>query len=154
MVEILSAPELTRQMYRDFLGVARRVQEGKIEESAFVQAAAAIDPRLERVAKLALRHKGWAFIALLVIWLNSCVSLDVKLDTNRLLDQVFGQPGIEYVLPNQPVDELYRDLDGKNTNPAEGGAEQKQRNFDPLLAPRKQALLMSVSALAIAAKAH
>ena len=151
MVEILSAPEITRQMYAEFLGVVKQAQKGEIEEPAFIQAASAIDPRLGKIAMLAVKHKGWAATALLVLWLSSCVNLDVKLDANQLIDRVFGGPTVEYVLPDETGSKPEHKLNGDDSNPAKRGSQQKKRDFDPLPTMRKEPLLISASALAIAA---
>jgi len=150
MIQVVSAPDITRSMYASFLGIAQKAKDKEIEPSVFVEMAEAIDPRFGKAAQIALKHRGWGFMLLLVLWLNSCVSLDVKLDVNQLYDQAFGRPGIEYVLPDeQPADDRNGELGADHANPSEKSPEGQNREFDALTTRRKQLLMVSASMIAI-----
>lgn len=149
MLSIISAPDITQKMYQEFLGLAKKAKNKKLEDSDFISAAKAIDPRLGTVAILATRNKKLATLVFLIIWLKSCVAFDVKLDANQLYDQIFNQSNIEYVLPDEGGGNLNGELRGNDSNPSHGGTKEQEREFKPFLSPRKETLSVSVSPIAI-----
>lgn len=103
MLEIISAPDFTRQIYQHFLELAQQAQDKKIDENDFIDAATAIDPRLGTIATLVMKNKRLGLLILLIYFLSNLISIDVKLDVNELFDQVFNSPGVQYILPDNEL---------------------------------------------------
>lgn len=151
VIRVISAPDITKAMYQQFLDLTRKVRSEEINHGMFVEMADAIDPRLGKAARIFQKNKKAGILVLVLLWLYMNVNFDIKMDVNKLYDQVFGNPEVEYVLPDKPIDELERYLGGDDADAAKDRAKEQKPKLDPLLPQRKNLLMVSVSHLALMA---
>lgn len=85
----LTGPTITLQVAQRLRLIAKQAQDGQIETHEIVAAIADISPELaKKLATTKITQIG--FYIFILIMIVKAVTLDIKIDINRLFDQVIG----------------------------------------------------------------
>lgn len=85
----LSGPEITLQVAERLRAVAKRARDGEIKAQEIIAEIAGISPELAE--KLTSKKSmGVGILILILIMIFKSVTLDIKIDVNRLIDQAMG----------------------------------------------------------------
>lgn len=83
--ELIDGPLLTRDMVSKLASIAGSARSSRSDAGEIIAAIAEVSPELAE--KLRSKGLGYFVIVLLLIWIIKSVSLDIKVDLNRLIDQ-------------------------------------------------------------------
>ena len=110
IIEIVSAPHITKQMLDALAAAVKNAYGDKTDPSDLAKEEDAIDPTLGTLVR-AFGSKNQLYMTMLLILYftaKSCsvnVNLDVKLDANQLLDQLRGRPPAAVIVGDDDSDE-------------------------------------------------
>lgn len=144
-LEIISAPNVTRDMYARFAEVVAKAQSGEIGKQEFAAAAEEISPEFGKAAKIATARWSAITLFLLMLIIQRCsINLDVKIDANAFLDQLFGGNDAEYILPrDKPAQEGESEVIPENPYPTKERPNHKHRQIEASLIKQNKAKLLN-----------
>lgn len=149
ILKIITAPDITKEMYAAFLGLAKKAQDKEIDESQLVEAVTAIHPQLGAALKLAKKNKKLGMVVILILAISRFITFDVKIDANRLFDQIFNGQSLEYLLQEDEFQKPNEELGGDDADSAEGRSEAYEPKTDMWVPRRRDDLLVSASYITI-----
>ncbi len=85
----LTGPKITLQVAERLRAIARKANEGEIAAQEIITEIAGISPALAEKL-VSKKGMGIGFLILVLIFIVKSVTLDIKIDINRLIDQVSG----------------------------------------------------------------
>jgi hypothetical protein len=89
---VISASNVTREMLQAFAAAIREAGARHADPETLAKAVEKIDPEFGKLVRANSRTGLYAaLLAIILAAINSC-TLDVKLDGNRLIDQLIGAP--------------------------------------------------------------
>ncbi len=103
VLSIVSAPNITKQMLGAFGKAVKKAYEVKKPPEELATEVEKIDPSFGEIIRKSGSNKRFYLVSLLLIVaaIKSC-NVDVKLDANRLIDQIRGTPPAA-VTSNEPA---------------------------------------------------
>jgi len=103
VLSIVSAPNITKQMLGAFGAAVKKAYEVKKPPEELAKEVEKIDPSFGEIIRKSGSNKKFYLVSLLLIVaaIKSC-NVDVKLDANRLIDQIRGTPPAA-VTSNEPA---------------------------------------------------
>lgn len=93
VLSVVSAPSITKQMLAAFSAAVKKAYEEKKPPEELAKEVEKIDPSFGEIIRKSGSSKQFYLVSLLLIFtaIKSC-NVDVKLDANRLIDQLRGTP--------------------------------------------------------------